>query len=418
MSTQKPAFRWFVLVALILATMTNAVTLISPAPLIGDLIKTLGVGPGPIVGATMGTFNLFGALAAIAGGWLLDRLGFTKVWIGCLALMVIGLVLTPFLGRSVMGLAVLRSLQAIGGGPIMASAGKVAAEWFVPEERGIVTGAQGLSMGVGITLGFAIAPAIFVATGDPFKAMAGVSIVGIIALILALVVAFGPKAPEMPAPEGMGANSDNLFSEAMKKPATWATIGVVIAIGWVFQGFNDIVPGYIAIPDIGLGMGSMTAGKYMSIVSIAIMIGAAVSGFVVEKVFGGNVKPVAFLACILFAVFVFAIKIGAIANGAGLLPCLILAGFFMAFINPVAMAFIAKYYPEQVVGRICGMAQGIGMFAGTAGVTLGATALHVTGHYQMSITIVVVVGVFGCLCALGMNKPKTAERKIGASIKA
>ena len=90
----------------------------------------------------------------------------------------------------------------------------------------------------------------------------------------------------------------------------------------------------------------------------------------------------------------------------------------MAFINPVAMAFIAKHYPEQVVGRICGMAQGIGMFAGTAGVTLGATALHVTGHYQMSITIVVVVGVFGCLCALGMNKPKTAERRIGAGVKA
>jgi len=417
MSTEKPAFRWVVLIALVLACMTNAVTLIAPAPMIGDLCKALQTEPGAVVGATMGTFNLFGALAAIGGGWLLDRFGFTKVWIGCLALMVIGLVLTPFFGRSILGLSVLRSLQAIGGGPIMASAGKVAAEWFVPEERGTVTGAQGLAMGVGITLGFSIAPAFLMKTGDPMKAMAAVSIVGIIALVLAIVVAFGPNAPEMPQPEVAGAaNSDNAFAWAMKQPVTWATLVVVVALGWLFQGYNDIVPGYIAIPGIGLGMGPMTAGKYMSMVSIALMVGAALSGFIVEKVFGGNAKPVAFLACLFFAIFAFAIKFPAVTGSAALVPCLVLAGFFMAMINPVLMAFFAKNYPEHVVGRICGTAQGISMFAGTAGVAAGASALHVTGHYQWPINIVVILGLIGAVAALGMGK--LADRKIGASIQA
>jgi len=416
METPRPGFRWFILVALVLATMTNAVTLISPAPMIGDLCKSLQTEPGAVVGATMGTFNLFGALAAIAGGWLLDRLGFVKVWIVCLTLMVIGLLLTPVFGHSILGLAVLRSLQAIGGGPIMASAGKVAAEWFVPEERGNVTAAQGFSMGIGITLGFSIAPAFLMKTGDPMKAMAAVSIVGIIALVLAIVVAFGPKAPEMAQPELVAGNSDNLFAWAMKQPATWMTMVVVVALGWLFQGYNDIVPGYIAIPGIGLGMGPMTAGKYMSMVSIALMVGAAVSGFLVEKVFGGSSRLVAGLACLLFAVFAFAIKFPAITGSSALVPCLVLAGFFMAVINPVLMAFFAKNYPEQVVGRICGTAQGISMFAGTAGVAAGASALHVTGHYQWPINIVVILGIIGAIAAFGMRKP--GEVKVASQIEA
>jgi len=403
-----PKFRWFVFIALCLATATNAVTLIAPATLIGPIAKALGVSLGETVGATMGTYNLFGALACIAGGYFLDRFGVVRTWIVCLLLMIISSVLMPVFGTSLMGLAVLRSIQSIGGGPIMGSTVRLAAEWFPKSERGFVTGIQGVAMGLGIIIGLMLAPGFMQMTGDWAMTMACVSIVGIIALILTFIIAVGPKAPKVEeAQVQTAAGSESAFKLALKQPATWLVIACVLLAGWIFQGFNDIVPSYIAIDaPIGLGMGPMVSGSIMSAVQITFMIGAILSGFIVEKLFKGSSRAVVAIAFIGFAVFAFAIKFDAItASSSALLGCLVVAGFFNSFLTPVSMAFIAKNYPESITGKLGGFAQGLGMFGGTLGVSMGATALHVTNMYQLPITIIVVVAIVGCLCALGQNPP-------------
>ncbi|MBP2650517.1 MAG: hypothetical protein H6Q74_1342 [Firmicutes bacterium] len=410
-----PKFRWYMFIALCLATATNAVSLIAPTTLIGPIANTLGASLGEVVGATMGTFNFFGAIACIAGGWLLDRFGIVKVWGTCLLLMIIGSVLMPFFGDTILGLGVLRSIQAIGGGPIMGSSVRIAAEWFPNHERGLVTGVQGVAMGLGIAFSFMISPVIFEATGNWAMTLACLSFVGIIALILTIIAGFGPKAPQLEAREIPAAGSESAFKLAIKQPATWMVVGCVIFASWIYQGFNDIVPSYIAIaPPVGLGMGPVTAGSYMSIVQIAAMIGAILSGFVVEKVFGGRSKPVLVIAFIAFAVFIFAIKFEAVtAGGSVLLGDLVLAGLFLSVLMPVSNAFIAKNYPENVTGRLGGLAQGINMFAGTVGVSAGATALHMTGMYQMPINIIVFVAIIGCILAFGLNAPKVFATKQG-----
>jgi hypothetical protein len=40
-----PAYRWFVLVSLVVVTTAGAMTMIAPAPLVGEIAKDLGVGP-------------------------------------------------------------------------------------------------------------------------------------------------------------------------------------------------------------------------------------------------------------------------------------------------------------------------------------------------------------------------------------
>ena len=408
-----PKFRWFVFIALCIATATNAVCLIAPTTLIGPISKALGVSLGETLGATMGTYNFFGAIACIAGGWFLDRFGVTRTWIVCLLLMVISSVLMPVLGTSITGLAVLRSIQSIGGGPIMGSTARLAADWFPKHERGFVTGIQGVAMGLGIALGFMLAPGFMQLTNDWAMTMACVSIVGVIALILTIVIALGPKAPKVEAVElKTSTGSESAFIAALKMPATWMVIACVFLSGWIYQAFNDIVPSYIAIdPPTGLGMGPMTAGSFMGTVQIASMVGAIASGFIVEKLFKGSSKMVVFISFIVFAVLNFAIKLDPItASGSTLLVCLVVTGFFLAMLTPVSMAFIAKNYPEHITGKLGGLAQGLSMFGGTAGVAAGATALHMTNAYQMPINIVIIVGILGCLFALGQNPPKFFQR--------
>jgi MFS family permease len=412
-----PRFRWVVFIALCLATMTNAVSLIAPATLIGPIAKALGVSLGETVGATMGTYNLFGAIACIAGGWFLDRFGVVRVWVVCLLLMIISTLLMPVFGTTILGLSVLRSIQSIGGGPIMGSAVIIAAEWFPVHERGIVTGITGVAMGLGIAMSFMIAPGLFESNGDWAVTMAWLSCIGIVALICTFIVGFGPKAPQMEGGEVLTSTtgSESAFVLALKQPATWAVICCVILSSWMFQGFNDIVPSYIAIaPPVGLGMGPMTSGSFMSIVQVASMIGAILSGFVVEKLARGQSKPVVFICFIAFAVFAFAIKLDVVTSSRSmLLGCLIMAGFFLAFLMPVSSAFIAKNYPEHISGRLGGLAQGLNMFGGTLGVTVGATALHITAMYQMSINIIIVVAIIGCFFSLGQNPPKAFVKSSG-----
>jgi MFS family permease len=405
-----PRFRWFVLLTLFIVTVAQSIVLISPAPLIGIISKTLGISLGETTGITMGTFTFFVAISAIIGGAIIDRIGVIRVFLGSLCLLIIGSLLVPVIGASVGGMIALRIIEGCGAGPIMAAVSAVAAQWFPAQERSIVTGVQGMSFGLGIALGFIAAPAIFEGTGNWQTAMAGMSVVSIVGLILSLFVVFGPKAPVVNSLEICDVSSGNAseFKLALGQIATWSGILCIFLFSWLNQAFNDITPGYLAIESpVGLGLGPMEAGKIMMIYQIAFMVGAVVSGIVTEKLFGGRAKPVVLISFLVTAVFTFSVKLPAVySNQSTLLTCLIIAGFFMAWVNPQVMAFVAKNYPEQITGKVGGLILGIGIFGGTAGVAAGSTALHTTGFYLVSITIVSVVAIVGGIVTLGLNPPK------------
>lgn len=411
MSTGFSSFRWIVLITLCIDTAATAVALISPAPIMGPIAHTLGVSLGEATGTTMGTFNLFVGLSCIIGGWLLDQFGTVRVWLTCIILMIVGLLLIPVYGTTFLGLNVLRAIHGCATGPIMASAARVAATWFPSQERGIVTGFQGMSMGLGVAIGFMAAPLLYEYTGDWTDTMAWISVFSFIGLGLTVLVAVGPKAPlDQMASDRQGGDHD--FRRALQQPATWAAIGCVVWLSWVYQGFNDLVPGYLAIDaPVGLGLGPVTAGRDMMYFQIAFMVGAVLSGFVAEKFFGGRSRPVVVLGFAVFTALAFSIKLSVVtSNSTVLMSVLMVTGFFQALVNPTTFAFIAKYYPEHVTGRIGGLTQGIGILGGTGGVFAGAYALHTTGLYFLSLTIVIVIGIIGMIFALGLKPVKVFTR--------
>ncbi len=76
-----PGFRWLVLVTMVVVTAITSILLIAPAPLIGEMLKTMPqLSVEQVVFMTMSIFDIFVAVAAILGGLLLDKLGFMKVY--------------------------------------------------------------------------------------------------------------------------------------------------------------------------------------------------------------------------------------------------------------------------------------------------------------------------------------------------
>jgi MFS family permease len=406
-----PGFRWYVLITFLVLQVSTTLISISPAPIIGDIAKSLNMSLGATTGSVMGVVNLVIAIACIIAGFLVDRFGFVKMLIVGAVLMIIPTAALPFFGDSFPVLMAVRIVQSLGNGPVYASIAMIAALWFPPHQRGIVTGLQGSAVTLGFAIGFVTTPLAFESVGTWQVALAWQSVSAFIGLVLAMVLLFGPKAPapahvEARDPKVVSDNGD--FKRAMRQPVSWACIAVLFCVIWVMAAFLDLTPGYFAIdPPTGVGYGRMTAGKLMMFVQIAFIFGSAATGFVLEKVFKGVVRPVITIGYIVFAIFAVSILWPAVyKNMSVLLICLGVAGFFQAWVVPNIFAFISKHYPAHIAGKLQGSWFGIGQFGGAVGVAAGATALHNTGNYRMSIVIVSVVSVIGFIIAQFLKPPK------------
>jgi MFS family permease len=403
-TTEYPRYRWFVLATLFVLTVAHAIIMISPAPLIGVISKSMKLGLGPTTGMFMGIFNLALALSCIGGGFFCDRFGLVRTYFWSCLLLILPTLALPYCGESLAGAIAVRILQAIGSGPINASVSAVAALWFPPSQRGIVTGLQGTGVTLGIAIGFVSTPAALSATGSWQTALAWQAVCAFLALAMTIIFTLGPKPPvRQPTvvcgPEGPESGS---FRVAMRQPASWFGVFIVFTVCWVLSAFNDLTPAYFAIePPVGMGHGAMTAGKLMMAVQIAFMVGSVVVGFVFEKIFKEKASLVIMIGLLFFAFFAVSIMLPAVyGNMPVLIACLMIAGFFESWVVPTVFAFIALNYPAHIVGKLTGMWFGIGLFGGTIGVIVGATALHHTGNYHASIIIVGTVALIGVV--LGM----------------
>ena len=412
-SIKYPGFRWFVAITYVVVIISSALSLISIAPLLGDVAKTIGQDIGVTAGLVMSTFNLFVAFGAIAGGVIIDKFGVIRTWFGALTLLIIGSLLTPFLGNTGTGMTIIRVIQGAGTGPIMGCCAALAAQWFPKNERGILTGMQGLSMGAGVAIGTIIGPLLAHATGDWKIGLACEAGISLVALIMVIVVAIGPKPPVV---EDISPNNTSHdlaktaidFKTAMFQPATLGTLAVCFALSWVFQAMGDLTPSYLAIdPPVGLGKGNLLAGSIYSTFSIAFMVGAVASGFVTTKLFKGKSRNTIIIGFIVSAITIYGLNVSAIFSEQGtLIFDLIICGLFMSMVQPPAYAFIATCYPEHVTGKVGGTIVGLSIFGGVGGATAGAYFLHATGHYFMGVNIMVLVSLLGIIGAIFIKTPK------------
>ncbi len=406
-----PRFRWFVVATYVLVTVASAFALISIAPLQVEVARTIGLDMGITVGIVMGTFNLLVALGAITGGAIIDRFGLVRVWFGCLGLLILGAVLTPLIGDTPKGITFVRIIQGAGTGPIMGCVPALAAQWFPAKERGIVAGLQGLAMGIGVTVGIVLGPMLAHLTGSWQTGLFWEGVFSsVIAFILVVIVALGPKPPVTHS-VGKEENLSEITAEvklALAQPTTWIAVICNFGLTWIFQAFNDLTPVYLSVdPPVGLGKGAIGSGQMFSLVSFIFMIGAVSGGFITEKLFKGREKPVIMMGYIVSCAAAYSLRVaGIVANDTSLLIALVLFGFFSSLIQPQVMAFISKHYPEHITGKVGGIVYGISVFGGVAGVATGAAALHATGQYIVSITIVAGVCVVGAIATSFLSPPQ------------
>lgn len=277
----------------------------------------------------------------------------------------VGGFLIPVLGTTIPGIAFLRLLQGLGAGFVLAAPPRIASEWFPMEERGTVTGIQGAAIGLGVTVGLVISPAVFAKTGSWAVTLALMGILPAVGFVMSIIMELGPKAPAIVPVNPQTTeepDSQNDFKLVLKQPAFYIVTAALFAFSYIQQGCSVVFPGYMAVdPDAGLGFGSQVAGNLYSLYSVAFTVGALLSGIIGRYLFKNNLKVSISVGFIFATIFNASILIPAVySNRSVLLVCLILAGFFLAWCSPMIFAYLTQCYPTSIMGRVGGLMQGIG----------------------------------------------------------
>lgn len=420
-SIEYPPFRWFVLFMIVIAGVSSGVMATSFPPLIGDISGALGIDQGT-ASFDFISLNFAGtAVSLLISGFLIDRLGMLKVVLWSILLMALSQASLIFLGGSVIAVTCTRIIIGLAIAPCLIATAPMLQQWFPRNEMGIASAIQTVSMSIGVMIGFIASPYAFDLIGNWAYAQASLAVVPFIGFLIAVVVfiySLRHQPPVVHMEKGHETGSGKTFfliRQLLSNPIFWAGLCFMCGSQWVEKVLNSLIPGYLAADaPVGIGYGSLTAGKLMSLVPFAGIFAALLGGIMLDRVFGGKNRTLIILGSITYVIAFLGIKIPFIyGNTSILVVFLLLAGIGTPITAPTLVGYVAKSFPPTLAATVNGLWQFCGVIIGTLAVMLGSLLLKLTGSHSLFLTIQVIVAVITVICSFFLRMPPEEKVRSG-----
>ena len=417
-SLNYPKSRWFVLITAFACYLAVGCFIIMLSPIVGLISEEFGLTPGEVSFYGMGVFNLVNAVSIIFSGYLFDKFGIKPVLTAAaVGVLVIALLLPVFL-QTVTGLIAFRILLGILGGPIAGCLAPLGAAWFPPQERGLCSGVVSAALPVGITLSLMIMGFRLGAThGDWRASMYALTVIPAIVVVLLVIMLFTTRKTVLPVTEhdaALEGKQKKLFASILKAPAIWVTIIAYCCYMLCMNSFTDLSPGYIAIdPPMGLGFGPDMASFVSMLVSIGNIVGAVLTGLLLDKVLKGRVRPILVTAFIVQCVCVFLTRFSFITDTRPLfMVILFLVGLSITCCACSLTTFIMLRFPLGVNGRVFSFSMGAGLLMGSVGLSVSSAMLHFSGGYMLPLLFITIIAIVGIVPSAFLEKVKLSKDQI------
>jgi MFS family permease len=390
-------YRWVVLGAFMLAVALNQLLWITFAPLTGSAAAYYRVSDLQI-GLLSLCFMIVYIVVSIPASWVIDTYGL-RVGVG------IGVGLTALFGllRGLAaphyGLVLAAQIGIAVGQPFVLNAvTKVAARWFPLAERATATGLGTLAIYLGIVVGLALSPVVFLRAGMPGLLLA----YGIAALLggVAFFALLRERPPTPPCPPGQDERAlvfDGLASALRQVDFLLLLLIVLVGLG-VFNAvttwIEDIVrPRGFTISQAGIAGGLMVLG--------------GVAGAVVIPALSDRARRrVPFLLLAICGAIPGLIGITYARSYALLLSSALLLGFFLLSAGPIAFQYAAEItYPAPE-----GTTNGLLLLAGQVSGILFILVMDATKDPRSGMTsslVVFIVLLLGSLLLCARLKEST-----------
>ena len=413
---QYPGFRWLVLILASLGFLSLQMVYLSVAPLVPVIAASLNTDPGTATNVLMTSFPFSACLMWIlVGGYVCDRYGvFVTLILGCLCLALPGS-LMPVIGANSTCIFWARIIQGFSAGLMFPAMPAIVNTLFPSSQKGLANGLMNSAPAVGGSAGVFLGPWVMKVVGGWKTMSATLSIFVWACVVLALILfaLFNSKLPRMRAPAADEARG-SAFKKALVSPFTIVGIMTFFLAAWGMHCLYGLTGAYLAADrPLGAGYGAMTAGQLMlGVTQLAGVTGPIFGGFLLDKVFRGNAKPVLLIGFILMCVFVCALVSSRVTGSAGLLEVvLIFAGFGPPFAISTIFYIIASSYPPQIMGKMSGLWGGIGSFGGVLGLYVAGLTVKSQGSYHTSLylqSFVALIGFVLTFVLIEMKKRKAA----------
>ena len=386
-------YRWVVLLAYMLAVLTNQMLWITFAPITSDAVKFYGVSDLSI-GLLSMVFMIVYLFVAIPASWVIDTYGI-RVAVG------IGVVLTGLFGLMrgmVAGSYTLILIAQIGiavGQPFILNAvTTVAARWFPPDERATAAGLGSLAIYLGILAGMLITPFLVLHLGLGGALLAyGLFSAAVVGVFFAFVK---ERPPTPPCPTGQEERS--LVFDGLKQMLRQRDFLLLLAIFFVGLGAFNAISTWIEDILRPRGFSVTQAG-----VTGGLMIVGGIAGAIVIPLLSDHFrrrKPFLVLAVV-----------GAMAGTLGLTyaagyPLLLVSafvlGFFLLSAGPLGFQYGAEITYPAPEGTSNGLLLLMGQIAGIAFI-VGMDAFKSPQTGAMTTPLLVLLALMGVALALTLG---------------
>jgi len=234
------SYRWVIELLLILALACQTLTWLAPAPILGPIIKDLGIDLGA-AGLIISVIALCIAIFAVAGAMVSQRIGALRAFILGVWLLAIGGVGSGY-ASGFGALLVCRVIEGIGFGVMIAPPATLVMQWFDESMWPYMNMLNAVAPFIGLTLAFAMTGPVFVSLGSRWRSV--LLAYGVVVTIVAILwTLLGRTHPAHVGESGAVHSAD---SGAMREVLQMRDIRIIsIALGcgmWVFQLYSAFLP--------------------------------------------------------------------------------------------------------------------------------------------------------------------------------
>ena len=395
----KPFRRWLVALILMALVITGYFDRISVAVLFNnkDFQTALGIGFNPaLLGMLMTAFFLVYGISSFFLSYTGDRFGPRRMLIGCSVIWGALMLVMGSVG-SYGAMLVSRVLLGIAEGPQFSWIMKVVSRWFPETERGRAHMIWLAGSPLGSAIGFPVIIWLVAAFGwrDAFYALAGLSIL----VILPLVIAFVTTGPP-------GASRDVANVELPESKSLWEGCGAFLKSRdfWLLTlfdcgeltylwGLNSWLPTYLQrvrhfdIQHLGL---------YSSLPFIFLLVGEILSGVISDRFY--KKAPLLFIGMTVAALLLYLGTV--VPNGQAAAVTIAFSAGFFGLTVPATYTLAQRIIPSAVLSSGIGVLNGIANMVGALAPFAMGVVITATHNNFSAGLMVLVFGSLICSCAM------------------
>lgn len=279
MDKQNSGKAWFITIIAILATILFSFSVYKVAATMGLMMNDLSIGTG-MGGWLISICTVIGIVLCIPAGNIMIKTGPKALVIAALTASLVGTVI-GVISTSLTMLFISRFIEGIGYALIGVAVPPIIAAWFTEEKRGLPMSIFSCWIGFGLLAVLNCSNLVVnPANAASWRNVWWLNIV-LVAVFLVLVALF-VKLPKASAEtQIMEAAPDSYLKEGLGSAATWF-LGVVF---FVFAFGCGVVTSFSSTYcQKAFGFSVVQANSYTSLLTICMIIGGFVAGFILNKV--------------------------------------------------------------------------------------------------------------------------------------